>query len=401
MRKHPRTLLRSAVLFVGLVATSAAAFAQSAACQRYRAELASLGRGGGGQVTAAAQRQRAEIGRMTAYYRSTGCDRDPFAFFGGPPPECTAIAQRIRMMEANYATLAAQADESGEDVAARRQQLQAAIQQTCQPERPRGLLEELFGAPPRARPPEEDRRARDASDDEGERPGRAVGGRKVVCVRACDGFFFPLSTQPEGRESADTMCQALCPNTEASAFYMPPSGEIENAVSSGGKPYTQLANASKYKKTFDAACACKRDGTSWVEALARAEEMIDRRRDDLVVSAQKAEELSRPKAEAPAAAAARGKEKPKPAAKTAAVPAPTPGSPPTAPAQTAPAAGADLDGGESAPTASRDSAGIGPQSIEGARVLGRADGQRREITSESGAKRTVRTLAPDPAASIP
>lgn len=332
---------------------------------------------------------------MTGYYRSIGCDRDPFNFFGSPPPECGAIAQRIRMMEANYAALAAQGDDSGGDVDARRQQLLAAIQQTCQPqrdaavERPRGLLESLFGGQSRRAPGVDEDRGQADEGDDGDRPARALGGRKVVCVRACDGFFFPLSNLPDGREGADSLCQALCPNTEAAAYYMPPSGEIENAVSSGGKPYAQLANASKYKKSFDASCSCKKADESWAQALARAEDMIDRRRDDIVVTAQKAEELSRPKLDA---APSRPKDKPKKGEKAAAAPnaAPVPASP----SGDNPESQAEAESGEAAPTASRESAGIGPQSIEGTKVLGRGDGQKRDVTSAGGAKRTVRTLTP-------
>lgn len=387
--RRPRSLLRSLILLAGIVATGGAAFAQSAACQRYRAELASLGQGGS-QAAAAAQRQRAEISRMMGYFRSIGCDRDPYNFFGSPPPECGAIAQRIRTMEANYASIVAHADPYG-DVEGRRRQLLAAIEQACQPREatdgPRGLFESLFGGQIRRRPEIDEGLTDSGQVDPGqdaERPRRALGGRKVVCVRACDGFFFPLDTLPDGQDSADDLCQALCPNAQASAFYMPPGGDIENAVSAGGRPYTQLASASKYKKSFDASCSCKKEGDSWSEALARAEEMIARRRGDIVVTAQKSEELSRPKVEAPAPP--RGKEKPKRGEKAAA------SAPPAPPPGEASASRPEVDGGESAPTAGNESAGIGPQVIEGPRVVGRGDGQRREVTSEGGARRTVRSL---------
>ena len=39
----------------------------------------------------------------------------------------------------------------------------------------------------------------------------ASGGSYLVCVRACDGGFFPLSYVGD-RDSLAKLCQALCPN---------------------------------------------------------------------------------------------------------------------------------------------------------------------------------------------
>jgi len=370
-----RGFKRALLVAAGLLTLGTSALAQSAACQRYRAELAALDRGGGRPSSAAAERQRVEISRMVNYYRSIGCERGAFLFFGAPPAECGSIAQRIRMMEANYARLVADA-EAGSDTEFRRQQLIAAIQQTCAVAGDsrvddRSVFERLFGSP----------RRREAEPEEEAPAGeRSLGGRRLVCVRTCDGFFFPISNLPNGRESADEMCQALCPGTEAVAFSMP-SGDhaLERAVSTSGKPYTQLPNAFKYTKSFDPSCACKKDGESWAEILRRAEQMLDKQRGDILVTAEKAEELSRPKPIP--APTARGKDKRSAAKK---------------PDETSEAdAQAAADAGAAAPTASRESSGIGPQSIESSRVLSRAEGAKRELTDNSGSKRTVRIVAPN------
>jgi hypothetical protein len=368
-------LLRSFLALAAFLAAGEAALAQSPMCQRYRAELAALDRGGGRQAAAAADRQRAEIGRLVNYYRSIGCERGPFGLFGGSAPaECGSISQRIRQMEANYASLVAQSGEFG-NLDARRRQLQIAIEQTCAPGQqeadngPRGFFESLFG-PPRGRPPEPM-----APNEFGEQPEeqRALGGRRLVCVRTCDGFFFPLSNAPGGRENADEMCQALCPGTETAAFAMPGSDDaLDRAVSLRGKPYTSLATAFKFQKSFDNACACKKDKESWAQILRRAESMLEQKRGDIIVTAQKAEELSRPKV-TPVQAK-------KPVDKKASDAAET---------QEA----ADL--GAAAPTASRESSGIGPQSIETSRVIGTGEGPKQEAPAAGGAKRTVRIIAPN------
>jgi hypothetical protein len=273
-----RSTLTIACLVIGLTASDIA-IAQTAQCQRYRAELASLGRGGG--MEGAAHRQRQEIARLSGYYQSIGCGRGQFLFFGSPPPEeCGAIAQRINMMQASYARIASQAESYNSD--GRRRQLTAAIQQACNPQREAALRREA-----------EERRSR-ADEDAG--PRRSGGGR-LVCVRTCDGSFFPLHNLPQsGRSDADDMCKALCPGAETAAYSMPGGdGEIAEAVSLRGKRYTKLATAFKYQKGFDPSCSCRKEGQSWAEALQKAEKMIERGKGDIIVTAKKAEELSRPK----------------------------------------------------------------------------------------------------------
>jgi len=244
--------------------------------------------------------------------------------------------------------------------------------------------------------PEKPRRAN--LDEDESRPKRSLAGGRLVCVRACDGFFFPLSNAPDGRSGADQMCQALCPGAETAAYSMP-SGEeteLDRAVSLKGKPYARLAAAFKFQKGVDPSCSCKKEGQTWAQALGRAETMLGRRPGDIIVTAQKAEELSRPKI---AMAAKRGRDKTLKAGKPLDVE--TTGSVQAAPAQAAAAKASEAtDNGPKAedvasvPTASRESAGIGPKSIEGPKVVAQTDGPKREVTDDQGAKRTVRIVAP-------
>jgi hypothetical protein len=93
------------------------------------------------------------------------------------------------------------------------------------------------------------------------------------------------------------MCQALCPGAETAAYTIPrgADADIAQAVSLRGRPYTKLAGAFKYQKSFDPSCSCRKPGQSWAEALQKAEKMIERGPGDIIVTAKKAEELSRPK----------------------------------------------------------------------------------------------------------
>jgi hypothetical protein len=365
MTKTP--FFRSLIAAAAFLVTGGAAIAQSPECRRFRAELAALEQGGGQAPTAAMQAQRNELNRLLRYYRSIGCERGPLGFLAGPAPaECPAIAQQIRQLEAGYARLAAQAAQSGE-VEYRRRQLQAAVQQTCSTEQPRGFFESLFG-PPRGQPqPSEIMPEGQPIIAEGE---QSLGGGKLVCVKTCDGSFFPLSSSPGGRQGADEMCQALCPGTETRAYAYPGGDNgLNRAVSvSTNQAYTSLATAFKFRKTFDGSCACKKENESWALVLRRAESMLEQRKGDVIVTAEKSEELSRPKAvQARKAVEKKTDEETQAAAQAA----------------------------DAAPTASRESAGIGPQAIENATVVNQGEGSKHEIVASDGTKRTIRVIAPN------
>jgi hypothetical protein len=360
------SFLRSLIAVTALLAAGQAALAQSAQCQRFQAELASLERSGGSAPTGQMRAQRAEINRLVTYYRNIGCERGPLGFLAGPAPaECGSIAAQIRQLEAGYARLAAQGAEQG-DIEARRRQLQAAVQQTCSTE-PRGFFESLFGTPRQQQQQQVMPEGQPIiADDE----PRSLGGGRLICVKTCDGSFFPLTTPPGGGQSANEMCQALCPGTETTAFAYPggDNGLNRAASLSSNQPYTSLANAFKFRKSFDESCACKKPNESWAVVLRKAESMLEQRKGDLIVTAEKAEELSRPKVQAARKAAdKKAEEEAKEAAEIAAA----------------------------APTASKESAGIGPQSIENSTVVRQGEGAKREIASGNGQKKTVRVIAPD------
>jgi hypothetical protein len=84
---------------------------------------------------------------------------------------------------------------------------------------------------------------------------------RFVCVRLCDGAFFPIAPMANHSDIADheESCSALCPDAPT-ALYVEPSGsdKIEDAVSPSGAPYTALPVALRYRTTEDNTCACHR-----------------------------------------------------------------------------------------------------------------------------------------------
>src|SRR5579871_6112353 len=130
----------------------------------------------------------------------------------------------------------------------------------------------------------------------------ASGGSYLVCVRSCDGGFFPVSYVGD-RESLAKLCQALCPQAETQLYSMPFGGTIEESVSMSGMPYGSLPNASKFEQAVDQTCSCRRKDESWAEALAGVEARLQRHPGDILVTPEISEKMSRPAAPAPVSVA--------------------------------------------------------------------------------------------------
>jgi hypothetical protein len=369
-------------LFAGLVASDGAAIAQSVDCNRLQQQIVALGPPGMGsdplraeQFRDAVQRQQSELERTAAYANSIGCGRRQFLFFGDAPPrECGQIEQQISRMRNNLEQLRQQAQQASGDETLRRD-LTARYKAACRnpgSSGSMGLIEALFGG----RPP-----LRDAPiDNEFLSPddGAPGSGSFAVCVRSCDGGFFPVSYSANRSryQELGELCQAMCPNVETQLFTMAFGREIEQAVAADGRPYTSLPNAGRFRTKFDPACTCKKADQSWSEALANAERMLGREsRRDQIVTPERAAELSRPQQQRNTT---RAPAKPDPKA---------------AQRQEQEIA-AEAARGAQAPTASRDSAGIAVGGTNSGSNYSLTDGTTREITGPDGTSRRVRTIGP-------
>ena len=85
------------------------------------------------------------------------------------------------------------------------------------------------------------------------------GRYRSVCVRTCDGFFFPVSYQTyASRLSQDaTVCQSSCAAPAELYVYRNPGQEIDQAISLNGSAYTDLPAAFKFRKEYVKGCSCK------------------------------------------------------------------------------------------------------------------------------------------------
>ncbi|MGE0233357.1 MAG: DUF2865 domain-containing protein, partial [Flavobacteriaceae bacterium] len=86
-----------------------------------------------------------------------------------------------------------------------------------------------------------------------------MGTYRTVCVRKCDGFFWPVSfsTIPGNFTSDEAVCQASCPGGDVGLYaYKRPGGTLEQASTPQGEPYTNLENAFLFRSKFVEDCGC-------------------------------------------------------------------------------------------------------------------------------------------------
>ncbi len=93
---------------------------------------------------------------------------------------------------------------------------------------------------------------------------------RTLCVRMCDGFYFPISSATSSANFSHDVekCSASC-GGDARLFYYPSSGgNIEGMLDMTGRAYASYPVAFKYRKTLVQGCQCRPQ--PWTEAeLAR------------------------------------------------------------------------------------------------------------------------------------
>ena len=380
---------------VGLLAGKGA-FAQSAECARLQQAIASAPRGSS-QVQAAAERQRAELARTSAYAHSIGCENQKFLFFGSdPPPQCGEIKGQIARMQANLADLQARAGGGRGDLIARYNA--ECVNATRQPG---NIFEALFGGfarPPAPNvetlPPDQQQQMIDRSIEEEKSSGvNAHAGSYAVCVKTCDGSFFPVSYSGAGSraDSLEDVCRLLCPNADVQLYSFPFGGTISEAVSASGEPYVDLPNALKFEKSTDPSCSCRRKGESWAQALAAAEAKYGHESHDILVTPEKSAEMSRPIV---SKAAADPKAKPSRSNAKAVVATPDASAPTQAQTPGLDASGVDTALGAAAASVSREASGIAGGDPQSSTRWGEAQGQTVTEVGADGIKRQVRIVGP-------
>ena len=297
-------------------------------CVRLEGQMAVLNRGGGDPARAeqikryedAAGKQQADLDRLLSQAKRRGCESGFFSLFTGQAPECQPLNAQIQQLrdylDRTMSELERLKSGNNYDQEGQRRQLLGELAQTnCGPQYraaaaaagPSGFLDALFGGAAHIINPGGD--------------GAPSGTFRTVCVRPCDGYYFPISYSTVQSRFADDQrtCQRECPATDAQLYtYRNPGEDMGQAVSLSGQPYTALPTAFQYRKEFNAACSCRKPGQSWADALKGADDASTLENGDIVVTDQNAKQLSQPLPPP----AAKGAKPGKPAA-GAVTPAPT------------------------------------------------------------------------------
>jgi hypothetical protein len=248
-------------------------------------------------------KQQADLDRTLAQSKKQGCEGGGFfALFTGRSPACQPLNTQIQQMRDNLDRSMSDLEhfKSGNTVqeGQRRALIGQLAQNNCGPQYraeaaaagPGGFLDALFSG-----------KLINPGGD-----GAPSGTYRTVCVRTCDGYYFPISysTSPSRFSDDQRACQRECPAAEAVLYtYRNPGEDIGQAMSIAGQPYTELPNAFHYRKEFIAACSCRRPGQSWADALKGADDSTTLESGDIVVTDQNAKALS----QAPQPKSANGK----------------------------------------------------------------------------------------------
>jgi hypothetical protein len=288
-------------------AGSPGAAGRNPVCARLEAQLSAVDRGNVDPARAdqirrfedASNKQQIELDKLVAQSRRAGCQGSGFfALFSGQPAQCGQINTQIQQMRANLDQILVSLQQLQGNTAGREGQRRSILialgDNDCGPQyrsaalpQQRGFFETLFGPGSIMTPPEQQQPYQSSTF-------------KTVCVRTCDGYFFPISysTSPNRFAEDEQACQRMCPAAEVQLYtYRNPGEEITQAVSLNGHAYTELPTAFSYRKEVNKACSCKRIGQTWADALKQLDDNTIEQ-GDIVVTDERAKQLSQPRVDA-------------------------------------------------------------------------------------------------------
>lgn len=267
----------------------------SAVCERLNARLASLPKIVASNAnlrdyTGAISRQNLDLRQARSDLRRMGCSQGSLIIVGGPNEEaCSSLDAEISQMEMNLQTLKARRQSlvTGSDSDISRRRIMAALDvNRCfdedeqddvinaaveEPETHRNILRDL---PPIGEDYRDFRGDGDfITQDQGFGPSADYpGSLRTMCVRTCDGAFFPISSNAspaDFQRDAET-CQRRCPGAETALYYHAlATEETDQMVSAAtGEPYADLPSAFAYK-TRDLSqpgqCGCSLAGRTAIQ----------------------------------------------------------------------------------------------------------------------------------------
>jgi len=273
--------VRFAALIAPLLMVMTATADASTVCERLNARLSNLPKIVASNAnlrdyTGAIARQNLDLRRARADRRRLGCSSGSVIIVGDPNEQaCAALDSEISQMEIKLETLKTRREylvSGGDSEISRRRIMAALYVNRCadeeeeilraaaeEPETHRNILKDL---PPISESDPALRGSADVSDFT--LPGADYGGSlRTLCVRTCDGAFFPISSSatPADFQRDAEACQRRCPGAETALYYHAlATEETDQMVSaSTGEPYIELPTAFAYKtrdRSQPGQCGC-------------------------------------------------------------------------------------------------------------------------------------------------
>jgi len=277
-------VLAAALLGTVAVAASVPTSAQASAriCRQLQAELDGMQRAASSpaklrKYDSAVARQHDEITKARGQARTLGCG---FSLFSRDISQCATLNAALARMNGNLDRLERKrADLAGGGKRRSRASLLALLDRNGCNERlakdkpvvvrsSDGSLQRLYGETiERADRPNEirgDRALQDLLAEPDEVRAPSGGEYHTLCVRTCDGYFFPMSNAASVSDfdRDQKNCESSCPGADMQVFYTQgmdddSAGMISVAT---GRPYSNLPSAYLYKKpdaSVPQSCGCK------------------------------------------------------------------------------------------------------------------------------------------------
>lgn len=305
-RETARPVLFARAFALGAAIVLCAQSAEAATCNSLTSELRRLENGSGAQspetrkwTTAKRQQQKA----LSAAERDAGY----FGCGSAASAKCSSLNGKIKRMRKNLSAIERQLARAGGGAgnAKRLRQVRAAIaRQNCNApssprkaekqnapagDKPRSLLARLFNPQPRAvevaaNPGDSEiatvrRQSRSTSAS---RRLPSGGTFRTLCVRTCDGYFFPVSFSTGKAQFVNDQarCSEICPAAPTELYvYRNPGGDQAQMMSLAGDLYSEQPFAHRYKSEFVEGCSCRASRQSkatsaWTEIGGRSGDRV-------------------------------------------------------------------------------------------------------------------------------
>lgn len=283
---------RSVLTLVACLAATGGAEAASSVCTRLEAQLASASSAGSSskykRYNSAVKKQASQIEKARGQLKRLGCSSGSIVILGGSNGrECKKLSSTISKMGANLRALTAKRDSfagGGNNVA--RKRIEAALRAngcrkesnnsvvaSVNPKKTGNGISRIIGDAGR------ETRVRTNTAPVILRESGASGGNyRTMCVRTCDGFYFPISSRASSSHfSRDARaCQLMCPGTQTELYYHSITGQdSEDMVSAQTRqPYTAMPRAFAYRTEKPNSNGCSCNLTAFHREMARREAIL-------------------------------------------------------------------------------------------------------------------------------